>query len=92
VGQNGKVRLYRQGRTKTVLEGIQRFIQAIDSDISIAIDCLAETISRLSEKLDRLEAKQSESINIDVDRFACVVFTIDKRLEKVEMISIRWHG
>jgi hypothetical protein len=78
-------RLHRQGRTKAVLEGIQRLIQAIDSDTDIDIDSVSETISRLSERLDRLEAKQSDSIsNIDVDKFACAVFTIDKRLEKVE--------
>jgi hypothetical protein len=77
-------RLHRQGRTKAVLEGVQRLIQAVDSNTDIDIDSMGETISRLSEKLDRLEAKQSESINIDVDKFACAVFNIDKRLEKVE--------
>jgi hypothetical protein len=77
-------RLHRQGRTKAVLEGVQRLIQAIDSNTDVDIDSVSETISRLSEKLDRLEAKQSESINIDVDKFAHAVFNIDKRLEKVE--------
>jgi hypothetical protein len=67
------------------LEGVQKLVATIDSENDIDIDSVAEMISRLTERLDRMEAQQSESIiNLDVDRFACAVSNIDERLEKVE--------
>jgi hypothetical protein len=78
-------RLHRQGRTKAVLEGVQQLIEAIDSEIDINTDSISESISRLMERLDRLEAQQSDSsIDINLDRFTFVVTNLDQRLEKVE--------
>lgn len=78
-------RLHRQGRTKAVLEGIQRLVAAIDSGTDIDIDSVSKMISRLTERLDRMEAQQSDSsIDINLDRFALVVRNLDQRMEEVE--------
>jgi hypothetical protein len=75
-------RLHRAGRTKAVLEGIERLVVAIDSETDIDIASVSETISRLSERLDRLEAPQLDS-SADID-IASVTHSISERLEKVE--------
>ncbi len=78
-------RLHRQGRTKTVLEGIQKLITAIDSDTVIDIDSMSETISKLTERLDRLEIQPLDSkLDIDIDSVTQVISGVSERLEKVE--------
>jgi len=78
-------RLHRQGRTKTVLEGIQKLITAIDSDTVIDIDSVSETISKLTERLDRLEIQPIDSkLDIDIDSVNQVISKVSERLEKVE--------
>jgi len=52
-------RLHRQGRTKAVLEGIERLVAAIDSKFDIGIDSVSESISKLTERLEILESKHS---------------------------------
>ena len=78
-------RLHRQGRTKGVLEGIQKLITAIDSDTVIDIDSVSETISKLTERLDRLEIQPIDSKpDIDIDSVTQVISGVSERLEKVE--------
>jgi chromosome segregation ATPase len=78
-------RLHRQGRTKAVLEGIQKVITAIDSTTVIDIDSVSETISKLTERLDRLEARPTDSkISIDIDSVIQMISRASERLEKVE--------
>jgi len=78
-------RLHRQGRTKTVLEGIQKLIIAIDSDKVIDIDSVSKTISKLTERLDRLEIQPTESRpDIDIDSATQMISGVSERLEKVE--------
>jgi archaellum component FlaC len=78
-------RLHRQGRTKAVLEGIQKLITAIDSDTVIDIDSVSETISKLTERLDRLEARPTDSqLDIDIDSATQMISGVSERLEKVE--------
>jgi tetrahydromethanopterin S-methyltransferase subunit B len=78
-------RLHRQGRTKAVLEGIQKVITTIDSDIVIDIDSISETISKLTERLDRLEIQPIDSKpDIDIDSVTQVISRVSERLEKVE--------
>jgi archaellum component FlaC len=78
-------RLHRQGRTKTVLEGIQKLITAIDSDTFIDIDSVSETISKLTQRLDRLEARPTDSkSDIDIDSTTQMISGVSQRLEKVE--------
>ncbi len=71
-------RLHRAGRTKAVLEGIEKLVAAIDSETDIDIDNVAVMISKLSQRLDRVEAQQSR-VDSDVDSSS-----IAERLEKVE--------
>jgi chromosome segregation ATPase len=78
-------RLHRQGRSKAVLEGIQKLITAIDSNTVIDIDSISETISKLTERLDRLEARPTESRpDIDIDSVTQMISGVSQRLEKVE--------
>jgi hypothetical protein len=78
-------RLHRQGRTKAVLEGIQKLITAIDSNTVIDIDSISETISKLTERLDRLEIQPNDSRpDIDVDSVTQMISGVSERLEKVE--------
>jgi archaellum component FlaC len=78
-------RLHRQGRTKTVLEGIQKVITAIDSTTVIDIDSVSETISKLTERVDRLEARPTDSrLDIDIDSATQMISGVSERLEKVE--------
>ncbi len=78
-------RLHRQGRTKAVREGIQKLITAIDSDTVIDVDSVLETISKLTERLDRLEAQPSDSRSgIDIDSVTQAIPTASERLGKVE--------
>lgn len=75
-------RLHRQGRTKAVLEGVQRLIQAIDSEADIDINSVSASLSKLTERLDRMEAQQAgSSLAIDIDSAS---HAISKRLEKLE--------
>lgn len=75
-------RLHRAGRTKAVLQGVQRLIAAIDSDTAIDIDSFAETISNLTGRLERLESEQTDSKQ-DID-VASITQPLSERLKKVE--------
>jgi hypothetical protein len=78
-------RLHQQGRTQAVLEGIQKLITAIDSDTLIDIDSLSETISKLTERLDRLEIQPIDSKpDVDIDSVNQMISGVSGRLEKVE--------
>ena len=78
-------RLHRQGRTKTVLEGIQKLITAIDNDTVIDIDSVSNTISNLTQRLDRLEARPTDiKLDIDIDSATQMISGVSERLEKVE--------
>jgi len=78
-------RLHRQGRTKVVLEGIQKVITAIDSTTVIDINSVSESISKLTERLDRLEIQPIDSNpDIDIDRVIQMISGVSERLEKVE--------
>lgn len=75
-------RLHRQGRTKAVLEGVQKLVAAIDSEADVDIDSVSETISRLTSRLEQLESGRVDiKYNIDI---ASVTQSISERLEKVE--------
>jgi len=75
-------RLHRAGRTKAVLKGIERLVIVIDGEAEIDIDSVAEMVSKLTERLERLESEQSDSKQ-DID-IANINVLISKRLEKVE--------
>jgi hypothetical protein len=75
-------RLHRKGRTKAVLEGIERLVAAIDSEGDIDIDSVAKLISKLTSRLERLESEQVDSRH-DID-IASITQSISERLEKVE--------
>jgi hypothetical protein len=75
-------RLHRQGRTKAVLEGVQKLVAAIDSEADVDIDSVSETISRLTSRLEQLESGRVDSKHdIDIDS---ITQSISERLEKVE--------
>ena len=75
-------RLHRQGRTKTILEGVQKLVAAIDSEADVDIDSVSETISRLTSRLEQLESDHVDSRHdIDIDS---VTQSISERLEKLE--------
>jgi hypothetical protein len=75
-------RLHRQGRTKTILEGVQKLVAAIDSEADVDIDSVSETISRLTSRLEQLESGRVDSKHdIDIDS---ITQSISERLEKVE--------
>jgi hypothetical protein len=75
-------RLHRQGRTKAVLEGVQKLVIFIDSETDIDIDSVRDSLSKLTERLERLESEQSDSKQ-DID-IANINLLISERLEKVE--------
>jgi hypothetical protein len=75
-------RLHRQGRTKAVLEGVQKLVIFIDSETDIDIDSVRDSLSKLTERLERLESEQSDSKQ-DID-IANITLLISERLEKVE--------
>jgi prefoldin subunit 5 len=75
-------RLHRKGRTKAVLEGVEKLIAGIDSEVDIDIDSMSESLSKLTERLEQLESERSDSRQ-DID-IARVTQSISKRLEKVE--------
>ena len=78
-------RLHRQGRTKVVLEGIQKLITAIDNDTVIDIDSVSNTISNLTQRLDRLEARPTDSRpDSDINSTTQMISGVSQRLEKVE--------
>jgi hypothetical protein len=78
-------RLHRAGRTKAVLEGVQRLITAIDSDTAVDIDSVTKTLSNLSGRLERLESKKTDSDTaIDIDSVTNAISNLTERLEKVE--------
>ena len=78
-------RLHRQGRTKAVLEGVQRLVAVIDSKTDIDIDSVTNSISKLSERLDRLESERRDSeADIDIDSVTNSISSNTERLEKVE--------
>jgi chromosome segregation ATPase len=75
-------RLHRAGRTKTVLQGVQRLIAAIDSDTAVDIDSVTESLSNLTGRLERLESERTDSRQ-DID-IASITQSLSERLEKVE--------
>jgi hypothetical protein len=75
-------RLHRQGRTKAVLEAVEKLIAAIDSELDIDIDSVTESLSKLTERLEQLESERIDSRQ-DID-IASVTQSISERLEKVE--------
>jgi hypothetical protein len=75
-------RLHRAGRTKAVLEGVQRLIAAIDSDTAVDIDSVTESLAKLTERLEKLESERSDSRE-DID-IASIPQSLSERLEKVE--------
>ncbi len=76
-------RLHRQGRTKAVLEGVEKLVAAIDSEIDIDIDSVSDALSMLAERLEQLESERLDSQHdIDIDS---LVQPISERLEKVEI-------
>jgi hypothetical protein len=75
-------RLHRQGRTKAVLEGVEKLVAAIDSEIDIDIDSIANSLSKLTERLEKLESERSDSRQ-DID-IASISQSLSERLEKVE--------
>ena len=75
-------RLHRAGRTKAVLEGVQRLIAAIDSDTSVDIDSVTESLAKLTERLEKLESERSDSRQ-DID-IASITQSLSERLKKVE--------
>jgi hypothetical protein len=75
-------RLHRQGRTKAVLEGVKKLVIVIDSETDIDIDSVRDSLSKLTERLERLESEQSDSKQ-DID-IANITLLISERLEKVE--------
>jgi len=75
-------RLHRAGRTKTVLQGVQRLIAAIDSDMAVDIDSVTESLSNLTGRLERLESERTDSRQ-DID-IASITQSLSERLEKVE--------
>jgi hypothetical protein len=75
-------RLHRKGRTKAVLEGVEKLIAGIDSEGAIDIDSMSESLSKLTERLEQLESERSDSRQ-DID-IASVTQSISERLEKVE--------
>ena len=75
-------RLHRKGRTKAVLEGVEKLVIFIDSETDIDIDSVRDSLSKLTERLERLESEQSDSKQ-DID-IANINVLISKRLEKVE--------
>jgi hypothetical protein len=78
-------RLHRQGRTLAVLEGVERLVAAIDSFTDIDIDSLAQTISRLTSRLERLESeREREETAVDIAEITLSISELTERLEKVE--------
>lgn len=78
-------RLHRQGRTKAVLDGVGKLVAAIDSETDIDIDSVAQLISQLTSRLDRLESqKESESAAVDIAELTLSISELTSRLEKVE--------
>jgi len=75
-------RLHRQGRTKAVLEGVEKLVIVIDSETDIDIDSVRASIAKLTERLERLESEQSDSRQ-DID-IGNITLLISDRLEKVE--------
>jgi hypothetical protein len=75
-------RLHRQGRTKAVLKGVEKLVIFIDSESDIDIDSVRDSLSKLTERLERLESEQSDSKQ-DID-IANITLLISERLEKVE--------
>jgi uncharacterized protein (UPF0335 family) len=74
--------LHRKGRTKAVLEGVEKLITAIDSEADIDVDSVRESLSKLTERLEQLESERSDSRQ-DID-ITSVTQSISERLEKVE--------
>jgi hypothetical protein len=75
-------RLHRQGRTKAVLEAVEKLVVIIDSEDDVDIDSVREALSKLTERLERIESERSDSKQ-DSD-IASITLLISERLEKVE--------
>jgi hypothetical protein len=78
-------RLHRQGRTKAILDGVQRLVTAIDSETVMDIDSVSQLISRVTERVDRLEAQTADSeTDIDIASNALAISHLSDRLQKME--------
>lgn len=78
-------RLHRAGRTKAVLEGIERLVAAIDSETEIDIDSVTTLISTLTSRLERLESlRESEEAAIDIASLMLSISDLTERLVHVE--------
>ncbi|AFZ22282.1 hypothetical protein [Allocoleopsis franciscana] len=78
-------RLHRAGRTKAVLEGIERLVAAIDSETEIDIDSVTNLISTLTFRLERLESeRESEEAAIDIASLMLSISDLTERLVHVE--------
>lgn len=85
-------RLHRAGRTKAVLEGVQKLVTAIDSEADVDIDSIAEAISKLTERLDRMEAQQSdterlEKVENDINSLALTIADLNVRVSDLEGVD-----
>jgi uncharacterized coiled-coil protein SlyX len=78
-------RLHQQGRTKAILDGVQRLVTAIDSETDMDIDNVSQLISRLTERVDKLEAQTADSeTDIDIASNALAISHLTERLQKME--------
>ena len=79
------VRLHQQGRTKAVLEGVTKLIATLDNGTDIEIESMSEAISRLTERLDKMESEQdSEGTAVDIAEMTLAISHFTERLERVE--------
>jgi archaellum component FlaC len=77
-------RLHRQGRTKAVLERIEKLVAAIDSETDIDIDSVSQLISKLTERLERLESDRLEKLESDVSAIALTIQDLSTRVSGLE--------
>jgi hypothetical protein len=77
-------RLHRQGRTKAVLERIEKLVAAIDSETDIDIDSVSQLISKLTERLERLESERLEKLESDVGAIAQTIQDLSTRVSDLE--------
>ncbi|HEY9612021.1 hypothetical protein [Allocoleopsis sp.] len=79
------VRLHRQGRTQAVLEGVTKLIANIERGSDSETESVSEAISRLTERLDRIESEQDgEGTAVDIAEMSLAISHFTERLERVE--------
>ena len=71
-------RLHRQGRTKAVLEGVEKLISAIDSETDIDID-IASISQSISERLEKVET--------NIESIALTITDLNVRLSDLEGVG-----